>query len=129
MKVKVDKTLAASIALHVLVIGWGLVSFSSKAFESVPVPSPCTTISGHARYTLQCTSRHAPGPSRVRRTLVSATTFAPVPLKTGYASARSPNAAFTTSCSRSVTESSPYEISWPSLAAASAASTPGCTPA
>ena len=39
MKVKVDKTLAASIALHVLVIGWGLVSFSSKAFESVPEES------------------------------------------------------------------------------------------
>ena len=33
VKVKVDKTLAASVALHVLVIGWGLVSFSSKAFE------------------------------------------------------------------------------------------------
>ncbi len=32
MKVKVDKTLAASIVLHVLVIGWGLISFSSKAF-------------------------------------------------------------------------------------------------
>ena len=39
MKVKVDKTLAASIALHVLVIGWGLVSFSSKAFESIPEES------------------------------------------------------------------------------------------
>jgi len=42
LKVKVDKTLAASIVLHVLVIGWGLVSFSSKAFvmpeeETVPV--------------------------------------------------------------------------------------------
>jgi len=36
VKLKVDKTLAASIALHVLVIGWGLVSFSTKAFESVP---------------------------------------------------------------------------------------------
>jgi len=34
--VKVDKTLVASVALHVLVIGWGLVSFSSKVFESVP---------------------------------------------------------------------------------------------
>jgi len=34
--VKVDKTLVASVALHVLVIGWGLVSFSSKAFESIP---------------------------------------------------------------------------------------------
>ncbi|MBR0697969.1 protein TolA [Bradyrhizobium lablabi] len=32
LKVKVDKTLAASIVLHVLVIGWGLVSFSTKAF-------------------------------------------------------------------------------------------------
>jgi len=39
VKVKVDKTLAASIALHVLVIGWGLVSFSTKAFESVPEES------------------------------------------------------------------------------------------
>jgi colicin import membrane protein len=36
VNVKVDKTLVASVALHVLVIGWGLVSFSSKAFESVP---------------------------------------------------------------------------------------------
>jgi len=32
LKVKIDKTIAASIVLHVLVIGWGLVSFSSKAF-------------------------------------------------------------------------------------------------
>jgi len=39
VKVKVDKTLVASAALHVLVIGWGLVSFSSKAFESVPEES------------------------------------------------------------------------------------------
>jgi outer membrane biosynthesis protein TonB len=37
--VKVDKTLVASVALHVLVIGWGLVSFASKAFESVPEES------------------------------------------------------------------------------------------
>jgi colicin import membrane protein len=42
LKVKVDKTLTASIVLHVLVIGWGLVSFSTKAFvmpeeESVAV--------------------------------------------------------------------------------------------
>ena len=36
MNVKVDKTLVASVALHVLVIGWGLVSFSTKAFESIP---------------------------------------------------------------------------------------------
>lgn len=39
MNVKVDKTLVASIALHVLVIGWGLVSFSSRAFESAPEES------------------------------------------------------------------------------------------
>jgi outer membrane biosynthesis protein TonB len=37
--VKVDKTLVASVALHVLVIGWGLVSFSTKAFESIPEES------------------------------------------------------------------------------------------
>jgi outer membrane biosynthesis protein TonB len=42
LKVKVDKTLAASIVLHVLVIGWGLVSFSTRAFvmpeeDSIPV--------------------------------------------------------------------------------------------
>ncbi len=36
---KLDKTLAASVALHALVIGWGLVSFSSKAFESMPEDS------------------------------------------------------------------------------------------
>ncbi len=37
----VDKTLVASIALHVLVLGWGLVTFSSKAYiapeESLPI--------------------------------------------------------------------------------------------
>jgi len=39
VKVKIDKTLAASIALHVIVIGWGLVSFSTRAFESIPEES------------------------------------------------------------------------------------------
>jgi outer membrane biosynthesis protein TonB len=39
VNVKVDKTLVASVALHVLVIGWGLVSFSSKAFETMPEES------------------------------------------------------------------------------------------
>src|SRR6202011_5181675 len=39
VKLKIDKTLAASIALHVLVLGWGLVSFSSKAFEMAPEES------------------------------------------------------------------------------------------
>ncbi|HZR76576.1 protein TolA [Bradyrhizobium sp.] len=32
MKVKVDKTIAASVLLHVLVIGWMMLSFSTKAF-------------------------------------------------------------------------------------------------
>lgn len=36
MKLKVDKTLVASIALHVAVIGWGLVTFSTRAYESMP---------------------------------------------------------------------------------------------
>jgi outer membrane biosynthesis protein TonB len=39
VKLKVDKTLVASVALHVLVIGWGLVSFATKAFESIPEES------------------------------------------------------------------------------------------
>jgi hypothetical protein len=40
MKVKVDKTVVASIALHVLVIGWGLISFSSRALEVPPDSVP-----------------------------------------------------------------------------------------
>jgi len=60
---------------------------------------------------------------------VSASTFAPVPLKTGNTSAWSPNSAFTTSVRRAVYWSSPYEIWWPPLASAMAASTSGCTPA
>lgn len=36
---KVDKTLAASIGLHVLVIGWGLVSFSARSLEAPPPES------------------------------------------------------------------------------------------
>ncbi|HEV7406854.1 MAG TPA: protein TolA [Bradyrhizobium sp.] len=39
MNLRVDKTLAASIALHVLVIGWGLVSFSARSFEATPPES------------------------------------------------------------------------------------------
>jgi outer membrane biosynthesis protein TonB len=37
--VKLDKSLVASAVLHVVVIGWGVVSFSSKVFESVPEES------------------------------------------------------------------------------------------
>jgi colicin import membrane protein len=37
--VKIDKTLAASVALHAAVIGWGLVSFSTWAFEQHPEDS------------------------------------------------------------------------------------------
>jgi colicin import membrane protein len=39
LKVKVDKTLVASITLHVLVIGWGLVSFSTRSLEAPPPES------------------------------------------------------------------------------------------
>jgi len=39
VKVKVDKTLVASVALHVCVLGWGLMSFSSKAFDLMPEDS------------------------------------------------------------------------------------------
>ena len=39
MKPKIDKTLVASVALHVRVLGWGLVSFSTKAFEMTPEES------------------------------------------------------------------------------------------
>jgi outer membrane biosynthesis protein TonB len=45
VKVKVDKTLVASVALHVIVIGWGLVSFSTRAFESVEESLPVDVIS------------------------------------------------------------------------------------
>ena len=34
-----DKTVLASVALHVLVFGWGLISFQSKAFDMVPQES------------------------------------------------------------------------------------------
>ena len=36
---KVDKTLIASVALHVLVIGWGLGSFSTRSLEAPPPES------------------------------------------------------------------------------------------
>lgn len=36
---KIDKTVAASVVLHVLVIGWGMVSFSSRAFDTMPEES------------------------------------------------------------------------------------------
>jgi colicin import membrane protein len=45
VKLKVDKTLAASIALHVLVLGWGLISFSSRALEIQPEALPVDIIS------------------------------------------------------------------------------------
>jgi outer membrane biosynthesis protein TonB len=37
--VKVDKTLVASVALHVLVIGWGLISFTTRSLEAPPPES------------------------------------------------------------------------------------------
>jgi colicin import membrane protein len=37
--VKVDKTLVASIALHVLVLGWAMISFSARSLEAPPPES------------------------------------------------------------------------------------------
>jgi outer membrane biosynthesis protein TonB len=34
--VKVDKTLVASVALHVLVLGWAMISFSARSYEAPP---------------------------------------------------------------------------------------------
>jgi outer membrane biosynthesis protein TonB len=42
--VKVDKTLVASAALHVLVLGWGLVSFSARSLEAPPEAMPVDII-------------------------------------------------------------------------------------
>ena len=39
MKVKVDKTVLASVALHVIVLGWVMLSFSTKALEMNPEES------------------------------------------------------------------------------------------
>jgi colicin import membrane protein len=45
VKLKVDKTMVASVALHVLVIGWGLITFSTRALEVVPEALPVDIIS------------------------------------------------------------------------------------
>ena len=39
MKVKVDKTVLASVALHVIVLGWVMLSFSTRALEMTPEDS------------------------------------------------------------------------------------------
>ncbi len=39
MKIKVDKTVMASVALHVFVLGWVMLSFSTKALEMPPEES------------------------------------------------------------------------------------------
>lgn len=36
---KIDKSLIASVALHVAVLGWGIVSFSARSMEAPPVES------------------------------------------------------------------------------------------
>ena len=36
---KIDKTFLASVALHVVVLGWGIVSFSTRSLEAPPVES------------------------------------------------------------------------------------------
>ena len=45
MQVRVDKTLIGSIALHVLVIGWGLISFSARSYEVPQESMPVDIIS------------------------------------------------------------------------------------
>jgi colicin import membrane protein len=45
VKLKVDKTIVASVALHVLVIGWGLISFSARSVEAPPEALPVDIIS------------------------------------------------------------------------------------
>jgi outer membrane biosynthesis protein TonB len=45
VKVKVDKTVMASVALHVLVLGWVMLSFSTKALEIPPEDSVGVDIS------------------------------------------------------------------------------------
>ena len=42
---KVDKSLVAAIILHVLVIGWGLVSFSARSLEVTPESLPVDIVS------------------------------------------------------------------------------------
>jgi outer membrane biosynthesis protein TonB len=62
---KVDKTLAASVALHVLVIGWGLVSFATKAFESHPEESVTVDVvsaSAFAKAGMKTGKKEAPKP-------------------------------------------------------------------
>jgi outer membrane biosynthesis protein TonB len=43
--IRVDKTLIGSIALHVLVIGWGLISFSARSYEVPQESMPVDIIS------------------------------------------------------------------------------------
>ena len=43
---KVDKSLVASVGLHVIVFGWGLLSFSTRAFEPVEQSVPIEFVTG-----------------------------------------------------------------------------------
>jgi len=48
VRIKVDKTVLASVALHVLVLGWVMLSFSTKALEMPPEDSvPVDVISAN----------------------------------------------------------------------------------
>jgi outer membrane biosynthesis protein TonB len=67
LKVKIDKTLAASIALHLLVIGWGAFSFSTKAFvmpdeDSVPVDVISADQFSHAMAGMKTGKKENPKP-------------------------------------------------------------------
>ena len=58
---KVDKTLVVSAALHVLVLGWGMISFSARSLEAPPPESmPVDIISANDFSRMVAGSRTAP---------------------------------------------------------------------
>ncbi len=75
---------------------------------------------------LTCATSDTTTPPQRGDSAVSDTTFAPVPLSTGNASAPAPNTSRTRASSRAVHGSSPYATAYPSFAAATAARTSGC---
>ncbi|MBR1220808.1 protein TolA [Bradyrhizobium sp. U87765 SZCCT0131] len=49
-KVQIDKTLVASLALHAAVLGWSIVSFSTRSLEATPVESMPVDIISDAQF-------------------------------------------------------------------------------
>jgi outer membrane biosynthesis protein TonB len=67
LRVKVNKTLAASIVLHVLVIGWGLISFPTRALDvpeedTVPVDVVSADQFSHAMAGMKTGKKENPKP-------------------------------------------------------------------